>query len=752
MKSRLLKHLIAAVSLSVFVISACSDITDMENRLDSLESKVQALETVITSINSNIESVAALASGSCTINSVTEDDGVYTIVLSNGEEIVLTQGTIGVGNAPVMSVDKDGYWMVDYGQGPEYIYADADNTKKIMAYGSDGVTPVFGVDSKGFWTVSYDRGKTYAQVKDSNGQPVPAVSDGAVASGQFFKDVTYEDDVFTLTLGSGEVITVPVVASFLFSISGNDELELFAPGQTKSYAIESKGVVNVMVTLPDGWNYTLSETAFALTAPVAVKSVIADSESDVSILAVSAQGYVSLSKLNVELSNKPHVIVKPGAATHNSLEYTVETINTTVWKYLHLPASETAPDASRIESEGTEGTGNKLTVTGLQSETEYVLYILPMNAGEQGKVASASNSTIKEVIIDLYQAYLDGKVIEIAGVKYSKATHGDAVLVTAAEPSSNTLRTPVNKKTGIFFLETSAGADFTFSSNITFNKTADGEDMVLIGRYLDREQVIKPASFIKAVSGGLVLHNLVIDFSTLPQNYLIVNNCAEDQSKLHIDACTFKNVKYHMYSVTSTSYANYIIKDIVITGSIFDFADNDKILFNFGACTGAEKIESFTFTDNILCNSAGGTRTCQIVQFGSADYPETTEWNTTYAVSNNIFYNVLSSSNTFFKIHQTASVKMNRNIFWAPLTHGSMSYIWNIMKDSQPADAFDLSDNIAYGMIEGKSWSAFSSGSAFRFESGNSFAKTESDPFSSVNLSTYTFTTKDEFKSYGVQN
>ena len=41
---------------------------------------------------------------------------------------------------------------------------------------------------------------------------------------------------------------------------------------------------------------------------------------------------------------------------------------------------------------------------------------------------------------------------------------------------------------------------------------------------------------------------------------------------------------------------------------------------------------------------------------------------------------------------------------------------------------------------------------AFRFESGNSFAKTESDPFSSVNLSTYTFTTKDEFKSYGVQN
>lgn len=752
MKSTLQKHLVAGIAAITSVFSGCTDMTEFENRLETLESKVEALETVVNSINSNIEAIVTLVEGSCTINSVTEKDGVYTVVLSNGEEIVLTQGTIGVGNAPVVSVDKEGYWMVDYGQGAEYIYADAEKTKKIKANGADGVTPVFGVDTEGYWTVSYDGGKTCSQVKDSAGKPVPAVSDGAAVTGQFFKDVNYEGDLFTLTLHSGEVITVPVVSSFLFSVSGKEELEVYAPGQTKSYPVECKGVANVMVTVPEGWDYTLSDTEFRLTAPLAVKSLIADSESDVALLAVSSQGYVSLTKMRVELSNKPLAIVKSGVATHNSLTYSVETVNVTSWKYIHLPATEVVPDASRIESEGTEGAGNELIVTGLLPETEYVLYVLPMNADEQGKVASASNSTIKEVIIDLYQAYLDGKVIEIAGVKYSKATHGEAVLVTATEPSSNTLRTPVNKKTGIFFLETSAGADFTFSSNITFNKTADGEDMVLIGRYLDREQVIKPASFIKAVSGGLVLHNLVIDFSTLPQNYLIVNNCTEDQSKLHIDACTFKNVKYHMYSVTSTSYSKYIIKDIVVTDSVFDFADNDKILFNFGACTGAEKIENFTFTDNILCNSAGGTRTCQIVQFGSADYAETTTWNTSFAVTNNIFYNVLSASNTFFKIHQAASVKMNRNILWAPQTHEKMSYIWNIMNASQPADAFDLSDNIAYGMIEGKSWSAFTGGSAFRFESGNSFAKTESDPFSSVNLSTYTFTTKDEFKSYGVQN
>ena len=73
------------------------------------------------------------------------------------------------------------------------------------------------------------------------------------------------------------------------------------------------------------------------------------------------------------------------------------------------------------------------------------------------------------------------------------------------------------------------------------------------------------------------------------------------------------------------------------------------------------------------------------------------------------------------------------------------------MNAGQDAAGVDLSDNIAYGMVEGKSWSAFSGSSAFRFESGNSLAKTEEDPFESVDLSTYTFVKKAEYQSYGVQ-
>ena len=236
-----LQFLAAAAVLTGMAIS-CADLDDIRNRMDELDGRITALETITTNLNGNIEAMQALYQGS-TINSVTESDGVWTIVLSNGDELTLTQGSIGVGNPPVMSVDKDGYWMVDYGDGPEYLYSDAQKTQKIKAVGDNGVTPVFGVDSEGYWIVSYDAGKTFAQVKDPDGNPVKAVSEGA-ASGEFFKDVNYENNIFTVTLDNGEVLTIPVVASFKFSLKACQSVEYFESGQTKTYVVESEGVVN----------------------------------------------------------------------------------------------------------------------------------------------------------------------------------------------------------------------------------------------------------------------------------------------------------------------------------------------------------------------------------------------------------------------------------------------------------------------------------------------------------------------------
>ena len=129
-------RILATVALIAGVFTACSDLDDLEKKVDALESRVTALEKLLPGLNENIASLQALMSGG-TINSATQKDGVWTLVLSNGETLTLTQGSIGVGNAPVMSVDKEGYWMVDYGKGAEYVLM---NGNKVKAVGTDGIT------------------------------------------------------------------------------------------------------------------------------------------------------------------------------------------------------------------------------------------------------------------------------------------------------------------------------------------------------------------------------------------------------------------------------------------------------------------------------------------------------------------------------------------------------------------------------------------------------------------------------------
>lgn len=350
-------RILATVALIAGVFTACSDLDDLEKKVDALESRVTALEKLLPGLNENIASLQALMSGG-TINSATQKDGVWTLVLSNGETLTLTQGSIGVGNAPVMSVDKEGYWMVDYGKGAEYVLM---NGNKVKAVGTDGITPVFGVDASGFWTVSYDGGKTFEQVKGADGKPVSALPDGDVQD-PYFEDVKLVDGTLVITLRGGETVTVPVIADFLCAIEA-EGVQMFGHGETKPYNVTLKGVKSTMISVPHGWTAVLSEPAgdkatLTVTAPVAVKSNIADSNSDISILAFSTQNFAAIAKIQVQLSDAPVAVnpianVTAGEATETSLTYNVAVANATSWKYIHQKETEAAPDAAKIAAEGT---------------------------------------------------------------------------------------------------------------------------------------------------------------------------------------------------------------------------------------------------------------------------------------------------------------------------------------------------------------------------------------------------------------
>ena len=289
------------ITLIIPMVMACTSLSSLEDRVDYLEERIKIIEAIIPNLNSNIEALQTL-SGKTSIVSVESSNGRYKLTLANGEVINLTQGSIGTSTAPIMSIDKEGYWMVDYqdGNGAMYIKTEGE---KVKALGEDGLTPEFGVDDDGFWTVSYDHGKTWELVKDIEGEPVSALpSEGA---DEYFKEVRIDEDIFVITLKTGETIKIPIVPDFMFVINGASSVQNFNYGELRTYTVVSRGISTAsVISKPEGWTVTLSEETAQLiiVAPAATKAS-ADTRTDISVLAVSESGLAVLSKVQVKISD-----------------------------------------------------------------------------------------------------------------------------------------------------------------------------------------------------------------------------------------------------------------------------------------------------------------------------------------------------------------------------------------------------------------------------------------------------------------
>ena len=283
--------------------ASCSDLSSLENRVDSLESRVEALEKGVNKINERVEAVQKLVEGG-TVSNVVEKDGVYTITFADGKTITLNQGSVGVANPPVMTVDGEGYWMVDYGKGPEYVLS---GNQKIKAIGTDGVTPIFGVDAESYWTVSYNGGQSYEQVKDVNGNPVKAVPDGGAVEDKWFNSVSATDGYLNVELKDGRVCKLPIDIGFSCVIDETAKLVYFAPGEKKTFNLKMTSVASLMVTAPQGWTASVESAVLSVTAPLPTKAISADSKTDVCILAISSNNLSSISKLRVALGTMPPV-------------------------------------------------------------------------------------------------------------------------------------------------------------------------------------------------------------------------------------------------------------------------------------------------------------------------------------------------------------------------------------------------------------------------------------------------------------
>lgn len=250
------------VALMVLALGACKT-DDLERDIDALKDRVTAMEAKVDRLNESMNMIRVALDGNKTIQSYTEnEDGSYTLTLSDGNTITLTQGKIGATDVyQEVSISTDGNWVIG-GVETEH--------RALAVDGEPGVTPQFrlAMESEGkyYWEVSYDGELTWEEVKSQQGTRVYASASGSssVAGPIASAAPNATGDKFEITLTSnGTKYEIPIVSGLACAITKPNPEDMengywIVPTNTGATTpIDLKGEA-VLISAPEGWTVTAS--------------------------------------------------------------------------------------------------------------------------------------------------------------------------------------------------------------------------------------------------------------------------------------------------------------------------------------------------------------------------------------------------------------------------------------------------------------------------------------------------------------
>lgn len=246
------------VALMVLSLGACKT-DDLERDIDALKDRVTAMEAKVDRLNESMNMIRVALDGNKTIQSYTEnEDGSYTLTLSDGNTITLTQGEIGATDVyQEVSISTDGNWVI----------GGVETEHRALAVGGEpGVTPQFRLtmesEGKYYWEVSYDGELTWEEVKSQQGTRVYASASGSssVAGPIASAAPNATGDKFEITLTSnGTKYEIPIVSGLACAITEPTLEEGFwiVPTTGETTSIDLKGEA-VLISAPEGWTVTAS--------------------------------------------------------------------------------------------------------------------------------------------------------------------------------------------------------------------------------------------------------------------------------------------------------------------------------------------------------------------------------------------------------------------------------------------------------------------------------------------------------------
>ena len=231
------------------IVTACALMTSCakyDEAIGDLQKRVEVLEQ----LTGEVQTLKDLVAGQLFVSSCVEENGVYTIILSDGT-VVSTDA--GMSDKPVITVITENnrtYWAYyQDGQVQPLLF----NGKKVEV---TAVTPSLKFNDEGKLEISVDGGRTWV------------VSEGKVSAG-LFSDVRVEDSDLVLVMADGFTefrIPMEVEAQTVFmSFSGK---QFFTNGQTKTISVEMVGIKSYTITeKPEGWKASLTNGQLTVTAP-----------------------------------------------------------------------------------------------------------------------------------------------------------------------------------------------------------------------------------------------------------------------------------------------------------------------------------------------------------------------------------------------------------------------------------------------------------------------------------------------------
>ena len=251
------------VALMVLALGACKT-DDLERDIDALKDRVTAMEAKVDRLNESMNMIRVALDGNKTIQSYTEnEDGSYTLTLSDGNTITLTQGKIGtIDEYQEVSISSNGNWVIGGVETKHHA---------VAADGEPGVTPQFrlAMESEGkyYWEVSYDVSKlTWEEVKNQQGTRVYASASGSssVAGPIASAAPNATGDKFEITLtGRDTKYEIPIVSGLACAITDPNPENMengywIVPTNTgATTSIDLKGEA-VLISAPEGWTVTAS--------------------------------------------------------------------------------------------------------------------------------------------------------------------------------------------------------------------------------------------------------------------------------------------------------------------------------------------------------------------------------------------------------------------------------------------------------------------------------------------------------------